>query len=173
MYQPHGSTEYDTEHYSEMPNYAATCPSCNAEYHPESDPESQLQCRYHTSCTGLIFGGAMIFKEGDDSAGIATTPNANNYCTGRAETKPREMHSPIKKAGSGKCTWRRSNNCTPRTAKSACKEVMANASTDESRSRMAMLQSQMRSQLSLGNPNSLSTLSRYTAATGKEQALMD
>jgi hypothetical protein len=30
----YGSTEYDTEHYSEMPNYAATCPSFNAEYDP-------------------------------------------------------------------------------------------------------------------------------------------
>jgi len=25
------------------------CPSSNAEYDPESDPESQLQCRYRTS----------------------------------------------------------------------------------------------------------------------------
>jgi len=44
MYRRHGSTEYDTEHYSghhsEIPNYAATCPSFNAEYDPESDPES-------------------------------------------------------------------------------------------------------------------------------------
>jgi hypothetical protein len=68
MYRRHGSTEYDTEHYSghysEIPNYAATCPSFNAEYDPESDPESQLQCRYRTSRTRLIFGGATIFKEG-------------------------------------------------------------------------------------------------------------
>jgi len=135
MYRRHGSTEYDTEHYSEMPNYAATCPSYNA--------------------------------------GIATTPTAKNYRTGSAGTKHRETHSPIEKAGSGKCTWRRSNNCTPRTAKSARKEVMANAPTDESRSRMAMLQSRMRSHFSLGDPNSVSTIPRYTAATGKEEAVMD
>jgi hypothetical protein len=40
MYRRHSSTEYDTEHYSEISNYAATCPSSNAEYNPESDPES-------------------------------------------------------------------------------------------------------------------------------------
>jgi len=44
MYRRHSSTEYDTdnysEHYSAIPNYAATCPSSNAEYDPESDPES-------------------------------------------------------------------------------------------------------------------------------------
>jgi hypothetical protein len=40
MYRRHCSTEYDTEHYSEISNYAATCPSSNAEYDPESDPES-------------------------------------------------------------------------------------------------------------------------------------
>ena len=88
----------------------------------------------------IDFGRATIFKEGDDSARIATTPTANNYRTGSAETKYREMHSPIEKADSGKCTWRRSNNCIPRTAKSARKEVMANAPTNESRSRMSKLQ---------------------------------
>jgi len=39
MYLRHGSTEYDTEqyseHYSEIPNDAATCPRSNAEYDPE------------------------------------------------------------------------------------------------------------------------------------------
>jgi len=34
MYRRDGSTEYDTEHNSEMPDYAATCPSFNAEYDP-------------------------------------------------------------------------------------------------------------------------------------------
>jgi hypothetical protein len=107
-------------------------PSSNAKYDPESDPESQLQCRYRTSRTRLIFGGATIFKEGDDSAGFATTLTAKNYRTGSAGTKYCEMHSPIEKASSGKCTRRRSNNCTPRTTKSARRDVMANASTDES-----------------------------------------
>jgi hypothetical protein len=44
MYQRHGCTMYDTEHYSEhyseIQNYAATCPSSNAEYDPESDLDS-------------------------------------------------------------------------------------------------------------------------------------
>jgi len=40
VFRRHGSTEYDTEHYSAMPNYAATCPSFNAEYDPGSDPDS-------------------------------------------------------------------------------------------------------------------------------------
>jgi len=43
----YGSSEYDTdhylEHYSEIPNYAATCQRFNAKYDPESDPESKLQ----------------------------------------------------------------------------------------------------------------------------------
>jgi len=79
-----------------------------------------------------------------------------------------QTHSPIEKASSGKCTWRRSNNCTPRTAKSACRELMANASTDESRSRMHILQTRMRSRLSDGDPDSVSTIPRYTAATGNQ-----
>ena len=156
MYRWHGFPEYDTEHYSEhyseIPNCAATCPSSNAEYDPESDPESQLQCRYHTSRTRLILGGATILKEGDDSAGIATTLTTYNYHTGSAGTKHHETHSPIEKASSGKCTWRRTNNCTPKTAKSARKEVVANAPTDESRSHMHKLQTRMRSWLSLDNP---------------------
>jgi hypothetical protein len=82
----------------------------------------------------LVFGGATIFKEGDDCTGIATTPTVNNYCTGSAETKHREMHSPIEKASNGKCTWRRMNGCTRRAAKSAPREVMPNAPTDKSRS---------------------------------------
>jgi len=127
-----------------------------------------LQCRYRTSLTRLIFGGATIFKEGDDSAGFATTLNANNYRTGSAGTKHHETHSPIEKAGSGKCTWRRSKNCTPRTAKSAGKEVMANAPIDESRSRMHKLQTRIRSRLSLSDPDSVSTIPRYTAATGNQ-----
>jgi len=108
MYRRHGSTEYDTEyyseHYSELPNYAATSPSSNAKYDPESDPESQLQCRYRTSRTRLVFGAATIFKEGDDSAEIATTPTTNNECSGSAGTKRRETHSPIEMASSGMCT---------------------------------------------------------------------
>jgi len=39
------TTQSTTQHYSEIPNYAATYPSSNAKYDPESDPESQLQCR--------------------------------------------------------------------------------------------------------------------------------
>jgi hypothetical protein len=92
VFQQHASTEYDakhysehySQHYSEIPNRAPTCPSSNAEYDPESYPELQLQCRYRTSRTRLIFGGATIFKEGDDSAGFATTLNASNYRTGSA-----------------------------------------------------------------------------------------
>jgi hypothetical protein len=38
----------------------------------------------------------MIFKEGDDTAGIATTPTAN-YRTGSAGKKYCETQSPIEK----------------------------------------------------------------------------
>jgi hypothetical protein len=93
VFQRHGSTAYDAKHYSEhysehnseIPDHAPTCPSSNAEYDPKLDPESQLQCRYCTSRTRLIFGRATIFKEGDDSAGIATTPTTYNYRTGSLE----------------------------------------------------------------------------------------
>jgi hypothetical protein len=48
VFQRHGSTEYDanhysehySEHHSEIRNHAPTCPSSNAEYDPESDLES-------------------------------------------------------------------------------------------------------------------------------------
>jgi len=110
MYWWHGSTEYDTEHYSEhyseILNHAPTCPSSNAKYNPESDPELQQQCRYRTRFTRLIFGRARILKEGDDNAGIGTIPITNNDRTGSAGMKHCETHSPIEKAGSGKCTWR-------------------------------------------------------------------
>ena len=53
-------------------------------------------------------------------------------------------------------------------AKSARKEVMANTPTDESRSHMHKLQKQMRFRLSLGDPDSISTIQRYTAATGNQ-----
>ena len=115
---------------------------------------TQLQCRYHTSwsSTRLVFGGTTIFEDGDDSAWFATTLTANNYATGSAETKNCETHLPIEKASSGKCTWRRSNNCTLRTVKRAPSEVMANTLANESRSHMHMLQARMRSWLSLDNP---------------------
>ena len=125
------------------------CPSSNAEYDPESDPESQLQCRYRTSRTRLIFGGATIFKEGDDSAGIATTP-------------PRTITVPEVQERS---TVKRIHQKRRLAAKSTRKEVMANAPTDESGSRMHNLQSRIRSRLSLGDPDSVSTIPRYTAAT--------
>ena len=48
LYRRHGSTEYNTEHYSEIPNHAPTCPSYNAESDPESHPESHS---YLTSCS--------------------------------------------------------------------------------------------------------------------------
>jgi hypothetical protein len=93
---------------------ATTCPNSNAEYNPDSDPESQLQCRNRPSRTRLVFGGATIFKEVDDSPGIATTPTGN-YHTGSAGTKHREMHSPIEKASNGeKCTQRRDGKRTYR-----------------------------------------------------------
>jgi len=42
---------------------------------------------------------------------------------------------------------------------------MVNAPRHESRSRMSKFDSQKRSRLSLGDPNSASTIMRYTAAT--------
>jgi len=118
VFRRHGSTGCGTEHYSQMPNYVTICPSFNAEYYPESDPKSQLQCRYRTTCTGSIFGEAMILEEGDDSARFATTLNTNNHRTGSAGTKHRETHSAIKKASNGeKCTQRSDGKQTYRWIK--------------------------------------------------------
>jgi len=73
---------------------------------PNQSRVTQVQCRYRTSRTRIVFGGATIFKEEDDSAGIATTPTANNYRTGSAGMKHCETHSPVEKAVSGMCTQR-------------------------------------------------------------------
>jgi hypothetical protein len=52
MYRRHGSTEYNTKHYSEhnseIPNHAPTCPSFNAEYDPERDLDSALVIPSHS-----------------------------------------------------------------------------------------------------------------------------
>jgi hypothetical protein len=43
-------SEHYSEYYFEIPNYAATCPSCTAEYDPGSDPESHsynADTQYH------------------------------------------------------------------------------------------------------------------------------
>jgi len=121
--------EYDTEHYSEhyavlysvyhseISNCAATWPSFNAVYDPESDPESLLQCRYHKSCARLIFGGATIIEEGDENAVFTTVLIAYNHCTGNAGTKHPEMHSPIEKRGSAMCTQRSESKHTYRWIK--------------------------------------------------------
>jgi hypothetical protein len=110
----------------------------------------------------LVSRGATIFKAGDGSARIATTPTTT-YNTGSAGTTNWETHSPIDKACSRKCTWRRIDNCNPRMAKSAPTEVMANIPIDESSSRMFKVQSQMRSQLILGNPHFVSATLIFTA----------
>ena len=130
-------------------NYAATCLSFNAEYDPESYPESQLQCRYRTSRTRLVFGGATIFKEGDDRAGFAKTPTAN-YHTGSAGTKHCGTHSPIEKASNGeKCIQRSDGKHTYRWIKKPHVQVtIPNEIPTQSR----------RSQLSLGDPNSVSAI---------------
>ena len=112
-----------------------------------------IQCRYGSSqsCLRWVFRGETIFKGGDESTRMATTPTAN-CCTWSAGTKCCEMHSPIGKADIGKCTWRRSNNCTLRTVKCPPRVVIPNTPADESRSCMSKLQSLMISQLSLDNP---------------------
>jgi len=92
------------------------CSSCYLEHDPESDPKSQPIWWYSTSLMWLIFGGEMIIKERDDSAGITTTPTVN-YLTGNAGMKYHETHSPIENTSSGKCIWRRSTHGTTRTMK--------------------------------------------------------
>jgi len=119
-----------------------------------------------------IAAGDGSRPERDDSGGFATTLTAN-YRTGSAGTKHRETHSPIEETSSGKCTWRRINNYTLRTAKSACREVMANAPTDESRSHMSKSQSRMRSRLSLGDPDSVSAIPTQSRQSRDTQLLLE
>jgi len=127
--------------------------SSNGVYDHDSDPHLQLQCQYHTSHTRSIMGRGNIFKEGDGSAGIATIRTRYNHHTGSAGTKDQEMHPPRDKASSIKCTWRKSNNCTPRTAKSASKEMMAKSVTHQSSSCMSKLRTPMRTRLSISDPD--------------------
>jgi len=134
------------------------------------DPESQQQCRYRTSRSRMrsVVSGATIFKEGEN---VLESQQSLLRTITIPEVQERSTvikHLPILKAGSGKCTWRRSNKCTPRMAKSVCREVMANAPTDGSRSRRVKLQPRMRSRLSLRDPDSVPTIPRYTAATGNQ-----
>ena len=116
-------TQHYLEHYSEIPNHGPTCPSSNAEYDSHSDPELQQQCRYCTSRTRLMSGGASIFKEGDDGAVFATTLPVN-YRTGSAGTKHRETHWTIEKASnSEQCTQRCDGKHTYRWIKKPHAEV--------------------------------------------------
>jgi hypothetical protein len=158
VFQRHGSTEYDakhygkycSEHYSEITNHAPTRQSWNAKYDPKPDPQVLQYCTHRTGHTRLNFGRATIFEVGDDSARFAITPTANNYCKANAETKLCETHSTIEKAGSSNLR----------------RKVMANAPTNESRSRMRNKQFPLRSQFSVADPNWVSVFPRYTVATG-------
>jgi hypothetical protein len=47
------NTDDYSEHFSEIPNYAATCPRFNAEYNHESDPESHSYNADATHCEAL------------------------------------------------------------------------------------------------------------------------
>ena len=88
--------------------------------------------------------GATIFKEGDNSAGFASTLTANNYCTGSAGTKHHDTHSPIEKASNGeKCTQGSDGKRTYRWIKKPHAQVtIPNAIPTQSR----------RSRFSLDNP---------------------
>jgi len=108
----------------------------------------------------------MIFKGVGVSSGIATTPTANKYGTESAGTKQLETHSPTEESSIGISTWRRSNNCTQITAKSAPSELMANAPKDQSRNRLRKSQSRVISRLRVSYPDSVSTIPRYPAAAG-------
>jgi hypothetical protein len=59
------------------------------------------------------------FQTEGDYGNSIVTPTANNYHTGIARTKHREVHSPIEKARNSKCTWRLINKWTQRTMISA------------------------------------------------------
>jgi hypothetical protein len=95
LYSTEHGTEQHSEHYSQIPKCEPICPSSKAEYVLKSESELQLQCRYCTRCTRLIFGRARMFIEGVPNAGFQTTPTTYNYSTGSTETEYSETHSPI------------------------------------------------------------------------------
>jgi len=113
---------------------------------PRWSQVTQLQCRYRTSWsrTILVFGGATISNEGDDSAGTTTTPTANNYRTGSAGTKRRETHSPIGKASSCLCMQGSDGKRTYRLIKKP--HVQVTISNE-------ILNASRQSRHSLGNPD--------------------
>jgi len=135
---------------------------------------TKVQWRYRTSRTRLIFGGVMIFKEKDDSAWFAMTLNTKNYRTGSAWTKhwnafpdwvgkQRQVHMEKKQQlyseNSEKCTQGSDGKPTYRWIKKPYAPV---TNPNE------ILTQSWRSWLSLGDPDSVSTIPRYTAATGNQ-----
>jgi hypothetical protein len=56
----------------------------------------------------------MIFNDGDDGAGFATSLNASNFYIGSAGTKQRETHSPKKVSNGEWCTQRSNGKYTYR-----------------------------------------------------------
>lgn len=140
----YGSTEHNSEHYSEILKNAARCPSFNAEYDPECDLNSSLVILSHKDPMPIVhiskaYAISVLWHKdrnwADNSAGITTT-TTSNYRTWCAGMRHCEMRSPHLKADSGNCTRRGSNNCTPTMAESAPRQAMANIPTDESRSGM-------------------------------------
>ena len=94
MYCRRGSTEYNTEHYSEhrsehysehlpeqyskIPNYAATCPSSNAEYDPKSDPTSHSDT-VDTAHLDCVWGKSPA-KQWSLKRGMTVPDSQNPYC---------------------------------------------------------------------------------------------
>jgi len=100
----------------------------------------------------LVFHRESISKEGDNTTEFATTPAADCR-TGFGRTKYCDIHSPNEQADISKCTGRRNNNGTLKTAKCPPREWMANTPANQSRSHISKLQSWMRFQLNRYNPN--------------------
>jgi len=111
--------------------------------------------------------GAIILSEWDKDARIATTPTMNNYCTGSAGTLYCKTHSPIAMARCSKYSWRRSKHWTPGMAKRSCREAKISAYTVGSTHHIPDLQFQLKSWLSLGDPNSGYAITRYSMTAGK------
>jgi len=107
------------------------------------------------------------FTVEDHSVAFNTILTVHNLGTRSAAPKHSETHSGIELASSCYCTLRRTNSCTLRSAKSACREMMANTPTDEGWWCMHKVQSTKRSQLSLSNPESVTKILWYSAVTEK------
>jgi len=157
----HGSTEYNTKHYSERANYAETSLNFNPEDDPEWDFYSASVIPSYCENADTTHLEAVWDKSSAGQPSLKrgiTVPESQQPLPWAMTVPQMQERSTIKRIHK----WKR--------LVSACalREVMANTATDESRNCMSKVQSRMRSRLGLGDPDSVSTIPRYPAAAANQ-----